>query len=120
MRNSTCVFKTRNLKKLPGLLLTIFLTLSFNVLLAQGVQEVKGTVTDSKGNPASGVTVGVKGGSGQTVTDEAGAFSIRAPQKATLTFTSVGFENAEATAEGGDPVTISLVEKASQFTDVVV
>src|SRR3954468_23877721 len=84
-------------------------------LVAQNTQEIKGTVTDTKGNPAVGVTVGVKGGTGQVVTNEAGNFTIRAAQNATLTFSSVGFESAESKAAGGQPVNISLKERASQL-----
>jgi iron complex outermembrane receptor protein len=43
--------------------------------IAQDVKEIKGTITDSKGIPAAGVTVSVKGANFQTLTNEAGAFT---------------------------------------------
>ena len=55
-------------------------------LFAQSSQEVSGTVTDSKGTPAAGITVSVKGASTQTVTNNEGAFKIRAPRKRNTNF----------------------------------
>src|SRR4051794_1227947 len=89
--------------RIIGVLAAFLLLIPSTRLLAQNAQEVKGTVTDSKGNPAAGVTVGVKGGTGQAVTNETGNFTIRAPQNGTLTFSSIGFESAEAKAGSGQP-----------------
>lgn len=111
-------FKTANFYRMVSTLLFLFVLLPFPFLLAQTVQEIKGTVTDSKGNPGIGVTVGVKGATTQTVTNDAGVFTIRAPQNATLTFTSVGFEAAEVKAQNA--TTVVLKEKALQLNDVVV
>src|SRR4051794_9752250 len=106
--------------RMMGAIVALLLLIPSTRLFAQNPQEVKGTVTDSKGNPAAGVTVGVKGGTGQAVTNEAGNFTIRAPQNGTLTFSSIGFESAEAKAGSGQPLSISLKERASQLNDVVV
>src|SRR4051812_25043207 len=101
-------------KKWLSALLALFVLLHSNITFAQ-TQEVKGTVTDSKGAPATGVTVGVKGGKAQTVTNDAGAFTIRVPQDATLTFSAVNFETAEVKVVPGQNVNFTLKEKVSQL-----
>lgn len=101
-------------------MLTLYMLVICNGSFAQSTQEVKGTVTDSKGNPAMGVTVGVKGASAKTLTNDAGAFTLRAPQNATLTFNSVNYESAEVKVLPGSPVTMALTEKVLQLNDVVV
>jgi TonB-linked SusC/RagA family outer membrane protein len=102
-----------------SLSLVVFMLLPFTYAIAQ-TQEVKGTVTDSKGNAAVGVTVGVKGGTAQAVTNDGGAFTIRAAQNAVLTFSSVNFEPMEVKVEAGQAMTVALKEKISQLNDVVV
>src|SRR3954469_5027320 len=103
-----------------SLLLAVFILLPFCALLAQSSQQVGGTVTDSKGAPAAGVTVGVKGGSTQTVTNNEGAFKIRVPQNATLTFSAVNFDPVEFKVVSGQPVNLALKERLTQLNDVVV
>jgi len=56
---------------------------------------VKGTVTDSKGQPAISVTVAVKGANTKSATDQTGAFTIKAAPSATLVFSAVNFQTAE-------------------------
>ena len=107
-------------KNLASAFFTLCMVILCNAAFAQGTQEVKGTITDSKGNPAMGVTVGVKGSSVKTLTNDAGAFSLRVPQNATLTFNSVNYEASEAKVVAGQPVTVALTEKVAQLNDVVV
>ena len=54
---------------------------------------VKGTVVDEDEEPLPGVTITVKGMSMGTVTDINGAYSLTAPDNATLVFSFIGFES---------------------------
>ena len=64
---------------------------------AQG-RQVSGTVTDAKGEPQIGVSVGVKGTTQGTMTDIDGKFKIKVPSdKSVLRFTYVGFKPHEVT-----------------------
>lgn len=119
IQNENGIKRSQNPVAWLSKLLVVLLLLPFGFAIGQ-TQEVKGTVTDSKGAAAVGVTVGVKGGSAKTVTNDAGAFTIRVPQNATLTFSSVNFDAAEVQVEAGKAVTVALKEKISQLNDVVV
>jgi hypothetical protein len=80
--------------------------------IAQDIRELNGTITDSKRMPAAGVTVSVKGANYQTLTNEAEAFTLRAPQIARLVVTGVNFETTEIKRRAGRPAqAISLKEK---------
>lgn len=83
-------------------------------------RTITGTVTNSKGQPAPGVTVSVKSGNTTTITAENGSFTIVASTGATLVFSSVNFETVEQKVGGGNTVTISLKERTTTLNDVVV
>lgn len=89
-------------------------------LHAQDNQEIRGTVTDGKGTPLPGISISVKGGSAKTATNDAGEFTIKAPQNAMLVFTSVAFNQKEVKASPGQSISVVLQEKISQMSDVVV
>lgn len=99
-------------------LLLLFLTALPQHTLAQS-GRVQGVVTDSKGQPAAGVTVNVKGTSASTVTADNGSFTINAAQGATLVFSAVNFETTEQKV-GANALNISLKEKTNTLNDVVV
>lgn len=101
------------------LLLLFFFVSGFTAAIAQGTQEVKGTVTDSKGQPAIGVTVVVKGTNTITLTDQTGAFTIKAAPAATLTFSAVNFDPAEVQVVAGQPLRVVLNEKVALLNEVV-
>lgn len=98
---------------LPFVLVAFFSTTVF----AQNT--VRGTVTDSKGQPAIGVTVNVKGTAVSTSTADNGSFTISASVGATLVFSGVGFEATEQKVTGNS-MSVSLKESNSVLTDVVV
>ncbi len=82
---------------------------------------VTGKVTDSKdGSSLINITVQVKGSKSLTQTDSAGIFKIKVPNlPATLVFTSVGFANQEAIANG-NTLNISLVQTSTALGEVIV
>jgi TonB-dependent starch-binding outer membrane protein SusC len=100
-------------------LLLLFSLAGSPAAFAQGQQEIKGTVTDSKGQPAIGVTVVVKGTNTRTLTDQSGTFAIKAAPSATLAFSAVNFEPAETTAVAGRSLSVALKEKVALLNEVV-
>ena len=62
---------------------------------------VKGTVTDSKGEPMYGVTITVKNGNHHAVTDLNGNYSIVAEEGAVLQFRFIGMEPYQALVKKG-------------------
>src|ERR1700733_8523789 len=58
-------------------------------------KKITGKVLADDGNPLSGVTVTVKGGSAGTATANDGSFSISATAKATLVFSAIGYSTQE-------------------------
>ncbi|WP_248282140.1 SusC/RagA family TonB-linked outer membrane protein [Mucilaginibacter robiniae] len=92
--------------------------LTFNHLLAD--EKVTGKVTDDKGQPLPGVSVKVKGKPTGTVTNIDGAFTIDAPENATLVVTYVGFTAQEVAVNGQNSVNVKLLPSSSALNEVVV
>ncbi len=89
-------------------------------LFAQQV-KVSGLITDSKGNPVSGVTVSVKNQTAKTNTNASGQYSIQAAPGNTLVFTYVGYITEEHILKPEEnTVNIRLTESASNLDEVVV
>ncbi|HEY4289238.1 MAG TPA: TonB-dependent receptor [Puia sp.] len=110
------------MKKLKLATAGLWLALCFSstFVLAQTGINVTGRVKDEKGNPVTGVTVSVKGGTGGASTDADGRFTLRVPQRnSTLVFSSVGFEQQEMRA-GRGLLEITLIQSNKQLDDVVV
>src|ERR1700760_1779204 len=80
---------------------------------------VTGTIMNEKGEPLSGVTILVKGGSGRALSDDKGVFRIAADTAATLAFTHIGYVELDTAVSG---VSMSIVMRLSQgqLTEVVV
>ena len=74
--------------------LLLFFLLPPLLMLAQspGTREIKGTVTASKGGPAAGITVTVKGTKQSVATAANGSFSINAKPGDVLVFSGIAFE----------------------------
>lgn len=98
----------------------IFLSLfSFAGVFAQ--TKISGTITDSKGNGISGVTVTEKGGSASAITDANGSYSISITKRnGVLVFTSVGFNSQEVAIQNRNSINIMLDENVSKLDEVVV
>jgi TonB-linked SusC/RagA family outer membrane protein len=100
--------------------LMLFLLYAFG-LKAQGLQ-VSGKVTQkSDGSPLPGVTVTIEGGTGGTATGPNGEFSLRIPKLgAVLVFSQIGLETVRYTVNDNSVINITLADKATNLTDVVV
>src|SRR5690606_26866394 len=82
-------------------------------------QRVVGLVTDSVGNPLSGVSIQVKGTLISTLTNENGAFTLdQVPNGATLVVSSIGYATREVAAN--QQMTIVLSGEVSALDEVVV
>lgn len=88
---------------------------------AYAQSNVTGIVSDKSG-PLIGVGVQVKGGSASTVTDGKGAYTISAPglSGAVLVFTYIGYNTQEVQVNNRSVVNVTLVESASDLSEVVV
>ncbi|HEV7783107.1 MAG TPA: TonB-dependent receptor [Chitinophagaceae bacterium] len=108
------IFKTMGL-------FMLLLVCSTQQLFAQN-RQVTGTVTSSDNKqPASGVTVSVKGTRTATVTDAQGHFKITVDDKATtLVFTSTSFVAYEVPINGKTVVDAELAPDVKALGDVVV
>jgi TonB-linked SusC/RagA family outer membrane protein len=110
---------------LNHILKTFFFFLSFSLITvnisAQDISVSGRVIDDSTKAPVNGVTVSVrgKGGKGGVVTNVDGNFNIKAARGATLVFSSVGYNAAEATVDG-NAINVSLSPRSSQLADVVV
>jgi len=92
-----------------------------NVVNASQDLSVTGKVSDSKGEPVSGVTVSEKGSASSTMTSDAGIFRISVKDStAVLVFTSVGYESAELPVKGQNNISITLVQSNTNLGEVVV
>lgn len=105
--------------KILVLMCTLFCFLYGQNIYAQQ-KEIKGTVTDSKGESLIGVSVTVKGAKIGTVTDFDGKFTLSVPSGAkTLVASYIGM-NPKEVAITGSNVDIVLQENQSQLDEVVV
>ncbi len=103
-----------------GFSLFSFTTFAQTGTTGEGI-VVTGKVAAESGAPVAGASIQVKGGAGNTLTKEDGAFSLKVPDaSATLIVTHVEFEQQEVPLN--NQTTLSIRLKASQKTldDVVV
>ncbi len=102
-------------------LLTIFLLLCCNVLLAQE-RTVTGTVRNASNAPVVGATVTQKGTTNATVTNDAGRFSLRVPgTDVVLTVSSIGFAAQDISFPSGtNAADLVLSDASQQLGEVVV
>ncbi len=82
--------------------------------------KVTGKVKGADGQPIPSVTVKIKGSSVATVTDATGAYSITAPDGATLVFSSVGYLSQEVVVGGRTEIDVVLQIAAKDINEVVV
>lgn len=83
--------------------------------------EVRGLVTDSTGQPLTGVSVTVKDKSTVgTATDNNGRYILTVPNGSTVVFSMMGFEPQEFQIDRQQVINVVLVESASALDDVVV
>lgn len=102
------------------LFICCFLLLVDVGLMAQSLREVHGKVVDAVSKePLIGVSISEKGGTGGSITDLDGHFSLRVKSDATLLFSYVGYLSRELKVSEL-PSTIKLEEDAQTLQEVVV
>lgn len=113
--------KQKNGKMTGRLLLLLALMLMVPIgVFAQSI-TVKGTVTDSQGEPIIGATVTEKGNTTNgTITDFDGNFSLTVGKGKKLTISYIGMVNQEVDAVAGKNLAIVLNDDAQALDEVVV
>lgn len=106
------------MRKLYGFFLSLLMLLNLSV--SAQTKEVTGTVTDAgDGSGLPGVTVTVKDGTVNTMTNADGSFSFSVPSAATtLVFSYVGYQTIEA--EIAPNMTVSLQAAEKSLNEVIV
>ncbi len=86
------------------------------------IRTISGVVTDEKQQPIFGATVGVKGTSQGTITDEKGAFTLEnVANNAVTVFTYIGYQNQEiALTPQTTALNVQMSVSASKLNEVVV
>jgi TonB-linked SusC/RagA family outer membrane protein len=101
--------------------LFVILVVCLPMIVAAQSATITGRVTNSKSEPIKVVSIGVKGISIGTVTDETGHYSLRIPAtNGTLIFSSIGYANQEAPINGRNEINIILKPESSTLDEVVV
>lgn len=101
---------------------TLFLTLllAWRVAFSQS-SSIQGTVTDKQsGAPLPGVTVRIRGASVGTQTDAQGRFMLPASGEVTLDFSYVGYSGLSMTANGSQPLKVSMEQGENKMNELVV
>ncbi len=81
---------------------------------------IRGKVTNSQGEPLTGVSVVVKGTTTGTSTDESGNYSIDVPPNGTLVFSFIGFTTKEMPVNGRSKIDLVMEEAISTLNQVMV
>ncbi len=100
-----------------SLLLLMFILAIFTNAVAQ---NVKGKITDEKGQGLPGVSVSVKGTNVGSISDMDGAYSVSAGKNATLVVSYVGFITREVAVNNRSVLDIALDPDTKALGEVVV
>lgn len=105
-----------------ALILLIIIFSFVNPMYAQNsTRQVRGKVTDSKGNALIGVTVKLKGAANGASTDVQGDYSIQvADDKGVLIFTYLGYKSKEIAINSQSTVNAVLEDDNQQLEEIVV
>ena len=95
-------------------------TLCLLNVMAQEKKTITGVVQDSKGAAVEGATITESGTRNTVVTKSDGSFTISVKENATLVISSIGFEEVQLKTGSASSYTISLQEKVSEVSEVVV
>ncbi|KAA2239988.1 SusC/RagA family TonB-linked outer membrane protein [Chitinophaga agrisoli] len=91
--------------------------------IQQRIIDVKGVVTSQKKEPLMGISIGIKGTTRGTVTNERGEFELtRVNNDAVLVFSGTGFTRQEIRLDAykGGLLAVQLAEKPTRLNEVVV
>lgn len=114
---------TKTQGRLSRLLLIMAITLLtavFPSAVSAQLSAVKGTVTDTEGEPLIGATVMVKGTSTGVATDIEGNYEVQAPKNATLVVSYVGYNTVEEKINGRSVVNIVMSSDSQMMDELVV
>ncbi|MBD0298015.1 MAG: SusC/RagA family TonB-linked outer membrane protein [Flavisolibacter sp.] len=104
--------------------LYLFLVLWLSVSMAWSqTRKISGHVySDSAHLPLSGITVSVKGGTANTVTDNQGMFSIAVPEtgSSVLVFSSIGYRSQEISVGQKTSVEVTMATSVDALNEIVV
>ena len=107
---------TRKLKCNKRLISSLFI--AFLCTLSSFAQNViRGTVSDSNGQPLPGAYVGVKGTTNGRVTDVNGKFSIQAGPKDVLTFNCIGMAAQEIKVGNQQDIQVTLKDDVAALDE---
>lgn len=81
-------------------------------------QDLKGKVTDSRGEPLIGVSVVEKGSTNGCITDFDGNFAFKVAKGKTVVFSYIGYESQELKVANQTSVTITLKEDAAALEEI--
>ncbi|MEZ3521401.1 MAG: TonB-dependent receptor [Muribaculaceae bacterium] len=112
--------KTSKRQWLPKRIAVLALAMAFAVAGAFAQNHVTGKVTAPDGEPLTGVSVNVKGGSGAAVTDIDGNYRINAAPEAKLLFSYVGCLSEEIAVHGRNVIDVVMRDSQQQLGEVVV
>ncbi len=122
MKNQFTIIEQKNVHArncVRSIFLMLFFILISTSLFAQ--KTVKGTVTDTSGQPLIGVNVIVKGTTNGTVTDIDGAYTLQVPgADAVLAFSYIGYKTAEVAVGNQSIINLVLAEDTQTFDELVV
>lgn len=99
------------------LLLALVIAMTNVMAFAQSM-TVKGTVTDTGGNPIIGASVKEQGTRNATVTDVDGRFQLTVPASSTIEISYIGYETQTLKPKAN--VAVTLQEQRSELNEVVV
>jgi TonB-linked SusC/RagA family outer membrane protein len=86
-----------------------------------GITTIKGTVSDNQNVTLPGVTITLKGGKVNAITDINGHYTINVPANAkTLTFSFIGMRAQEIDIAGRTNINVVLEPTSTELSDVVV
>ena len=89
-------------------------------VVAQTVKDIKGKVTDEKGEPLIGVNITVDGSSTGTITDLDGNFSIKAPDNSQFKVSYIGYATQVIPVSKKDFYQIVMKQDTEVLEEVVV
>jgi TonB-linked SusC/RagA family outer membrane protein len=104
--------------------IVLFLITLMSVSLASWAQtrKLSGTVLSESGSALAGASISIKGGTGGTVTDNDGKFSLNIPStgKVVVVVNSIGYATQEIAVGDQSTLSIKMVSESTKMEDVVV
>ncbi|HEX5151103.1 MAG TPA: SusC/RagA family TonB-linked outer membrane protein [Parafilimonas sp.] len=88
---------------------------------AQAQKKISGKILDERNNPIAGASIVPKNGTGGTVSDATGHFTLNAPANTTtVTISYVGYAAQDISVTSSEDVSVTLQPTNSNLSDIVV